>query len=403
MIPVTRQPMVFIMKRRWSILTVLFLVRVTMAFQFQAVAALSPLVMERFGVSLADIGLLIGLYLAPGIAMAFPGGALGARFGDRRIVAVGLVLMICGGTLMTLASDWYLQLLGRLIAGVGGVILNVLMSKMVTDWFVDREIGTAMGIFVNSWPVGIALALLVLPSIAAWGGLQLALMFVTCLAALGLFLLLGAYRDRTSEAGDAGVPARLAGIPLMGVVTAGSIWALYNAALGMVFGFAPAMLSQRGWSLSAASSTTSIVLWLVAVSVPLGGLLADRTGHRDGVMVFGLLSFAALMVLAAVTDQTVAIFVMLGLVGGLAAGPIMSLPSAVLSQSNRAQGMGVFFTLFYLGAVAAPMIAGWLAELFDDAGVTFAFGALVLCLSCLALMLFRRLETLYTVETSAPT
>jgi hypothetical protein len=46
---------------RWGILAVLFTVRLTMGFQFQSVAAVAPLLGTQFGVSLADIGLLIGL------------------------------------------------------------------------------------------------------------------------------------------------------------------------------------------------------------------------------------------------------------------------------------------------------------------------------------------------------
>ena len=52
------------MANRWSILALLFAVRTTMAFQFQSVAALAPLIQRDFGVNLADIGLAIGLYLA---------------------------------------------------------------------------------------------------------------------------------------------------------------------------------------------------------------------------------------------------------------------------------------------------------------------------------------------------
>ena len=147
------------MTSRWQALALLFSVRMAMAFQFQAIAALSPLIMRDFNTDIADIGLLIGLYLSPGIVLAFPGGAIGKRFGDKPAVLFGLVLMICGGTFVALSSDWSVQIGGRLVAGIGGVILNVLMSKMVTDWFAGREIATAMGIFVNSWPVGIALAL----------------------------------------------------------------------------------------------------------------------------------------------------------------------------------------------------------------------------------------------------
>jgi len=61
------------LRNRWIILAVLFVVRLTMAFQFQSVAAVAPLLGSEFGVSLADIGILIGLYFTPGLALALPG------------------------------------------------------------------------------------------------------------------------------------------------------------------------------------------------------------------------------------------------------------------------------------------------------------------------------------------
>ena len=58
------------MHNRWGILAVLFAVRATMAFQFQSVAAVAPLLSSEYGVGLADVGVLIGLYFAPGVALA---------------------------------------------------------------------------------------------------------------------------------------------------------------------------------------------------------------------------------------------------------------------------------------------------------------------------------------------
>ena len=152
---------------RWSMLALLFAVRTSMGFQFQGVAALAPLFMHDYQAGIADIGFLIGIYLAPGIVLALPGGAIGRRFGDKSVVLAGLILMFCGALVMTLAPSWGWLVVGRVVAGIGGVLLNVLMSKMVTDWFAGREIATAMAIFVNSWPFGIALGLLAYPLVAA--------------------------------------------------------------------------------------------------------------------------------------------------------------------------------------------------------------------------------------------
>src|SRR3712207_8004456 len=47
----------------------------------------------RSGLGYAEVGSLIGLYFLPGVALALPGGLLGRRFGDTRVVAFGLALM----------------------------------------------------------------------------------------------------------------------------------------------------------------------------------------------------------------------------------------------------------------------------------------------------------------------
>jgi MFS family permease len=379
------------MSNRWSILALLFAVRATMAFQFQSIAALAPLIRRDFGVNLADIGLAIGLYLAPGIALAVPGGAIGKRYGDKAVVLAGLGLMLCGGLTMAVSASWGLQLAGRLLAGIGGVLLNVLMSKMVTDWFAGKEIATAMAIFVNSWPFGIALALIVLPIVGTQFGVATASLLTTGLVAAGLIALAVLYpagaRGDTGSSGSAYPDGRTT----RAVIVAGVLWGLYNASIGMVFGFGPTMLAEQGWTLAAASSTTSVALWLVAVSVPIGGLLADRSGHGDAVLIGGCLAFAAALLFATRTDAILPAFVAIGLASGLAAGPILTLPVSVLAPAARAVGMGLFFACFYLFVVLAPWIGGALANATGSSRVTFNLGAGMLGVCCLALWVFRRM------------
>ena len=48
---------------RWLILAVLTFARTAMGFQFQSVAAVSPFLLDRFHISYAALGSLIGLYL----------------------------------------------------------------------------------------------------------------------------------------------------------------------------------------------------------------------------------------------------------------------------------------------------------------------------------------------------
>ena len=146
------------MTGRWAALAVVFLARVSMGFQFQSVASLSPFLVDEFGLSHAQVGWLTGLYLLPGGAIALPGGVLGQRLGERRVVLWGLALMAAGGVVTAVSGSFGLACAGRAVAGTGAVLLNVLVAKMVADWFRDREISTAMGVMLSAWPAGIALA-----------------------------------------------------------------------------------------------------------------------------------------------------------------------------------------------------------------------------------------------------
>ena len=370
-------------------LAILFIARVTMGFQYQAVAALSPLFADSFGIGLADLGILVGLYMSPGVVVALPGAAIGKLFGDKRVVSFGMILMIIGGLIMAFGWNYPLQLTGRVVAGAGGVILNVLMAKMVTDYFSGREISLAMGIFANSWPVGIAAALLVLPLVGNTAGLSWAMLTVAIFILIGLLLFYSMYVDVAQAGVKSAGKFKISGTALIALLLAGIIWSFYNAGLAMIFAFAPIFLLEKGWSLLSANSTTSIVLWLAVISIPIGGYLADRTGKKDLIILGSLTTFAILLPLSAHTEFVISIYILMGLFAGLAAGPIMGLPSEVLTPENRGIGIGIFLSLFYVGVVLAPILAGALLETTGNPGVAFYLGSVLLMLGCLAQLAFR--------------
>jgi MFS family permease len=375
---------------RWGILAVLFVVRLTMAFQFQSVAAVAPLLGTRFGVSLADIGVLIGLYFTPGIALALPGGAIGQWFGDKRTVLGALALMFVGSLAMALSDSWTVQVAGRLVAGAGGVLFNVQTTKMVADWFTGKEIATAMAIFVNSWPAGVALSLLTLPSIGTAFGVGAVYLSVAALILAGFVLLAAGYSPPPYDVTSPTTSARPDRNAVIAVIVAGLIWGLFNVGFAMIFSFGPSMLVERGWSIATGGSIISIVLWVTVFSVPAGGLLSDRTKRPELVLVVGCILFAIVMLALPRSGAVVLTVVVLGLVCGQPAGPILSLPARVLQPATRATGMGLFYTIYYATMMLGPVIGGASAKWTGSAGAAFDFGAAVLLLCPPLLWLFNR-------------
>jgi len=379
-----------VLRSRWVILAVLFAVRLTMGFQFQSVAAVAPLLGRDFGVGLADIGILIGLYFTPGVALALPGGAIGQRFGDKTTVLAALLLMLIGGLAMALSDSWTVQIAGRLVAGSGGVLLNVQMTKMVADWFAGREIATAMAIFVNSWPAGVAIALLTLPSVGTAYGVSAVYLAVAALIAVAFVLLAAVYQPPASAVAATATSARLDRNAAIAVIAAGLIWGLYNVGFAMIFSFGPSMLVERGWSIAAAGSTISIVLWVSVGSVPSGGFLADRTKRPQFILVAGCVVFAILMVALPRSGAVVLTVAALGLICGLPAGPILSLPARVQQPATRAVGMGIFYTLYYATMMLGPVVAGACAKWTGSAAAAFDFGAALLLVCPLILWGFNQ-------------
>jgi MFS family permease len=362
-----------------------------MAFQFQSVAAVAPLLSSEYGVGLADVGVLIGLYFAPGVALALPGGAIGKRFGDKITVIGALLLMLAGSVAMALAASWHMQIAGRLVAGAGGVILSVQMTKMLADWFAGKEIATAMALFVNSWPAGIAVALLTLPAIGTGYGVAAVHLSVAATAALGMVLISALYKTPPNVLAVQTAAVGLDRPAALAVIAAGLMWGLFNVGFATVFSFGPSMLVERGWSVTEAGSTISIVLWVAAISVPLGGFIADRSGRPELMLVGGCILFAALMIALPRSGAVIVTVAALGLISGQPAGPIMSLPARVLLPQTRAIGMGLFFTMYYGCMMLGPVVGGAFAKWAGTAAAAFDFGAVMILLCPLILCVFNRI------------
>ena len=158
--------------------------------------------------------------------------------------------MVVGGVLTGSSHDYAIFLVGRLIGGIGAVLLNVLLTKMATDWFVGRELGTALALLVSSWPVGIGVALIVLPRLAAAASMAAAFDMTAVAAAIVLVLIAAIYRVPTTAANT---PPHTKGLGFgmsvreFGLVSlAGDIWALFNVSYIILISFAPPLLIAQG-------------------------------------------------------------------------------------------------------------------------------------------------------------
>ncbi len=385
---------------RWAMLAVIFLTRTSMGFQFQSIAALTSFLVPAFALSYAEVGLLMGLFMLPGVVIAVPGGLLGQRFGSLRVVVAGLGLMIVGGMIVSYSAGLHTAAFGRAIGGVGGVLVNIMLARMVADWFRERELQTAMGLMLSAWPFGMALALVILGPLAAATSWRIAEYVTVAAAGLALALIALAYRDapagRGTPAAAATEPARFhLGVPgrvWALAVTAGIGWAVLNASVIVVASFAPSFLMSRGASVAEAGGITGLALWISILSVPLGGLVADRLKRPRLLVVAGCVATAITIACAARAPWPALWLVASGILLGLPPGIMMALLPRAVRPEHLATALGVFYALFYLGMAVSQTVAGFLRDVTGDAAMPLLFASALMLVTIAAVAVFWRIE-----------
>ena len=384
------------MANRWVALAIVFVTRTSMGFQFQSVAAVAPLMVAELQLTWVQLGSLIGLYMLPGAVFALPGGVLGQRFGDRRMVVVSLALMVAGGLVTAAAYGFIVAAAGRLLSGVGAVLMNILLAKMVADWFAERELSTAMGVMLTSWPVGLGIAAATLGALATHASWRTAIVATALVAALGLVLIAFAYRNLSRPAsGTASAAERRVRLPAREIALAtsgGFAWGCFNASLVAIIAFGPGLLTARGTSLGDAGFIVSLAIWLTMLSVPLGGLLSDRLGRPNLLIVAGSLVAALVTMLIPAFPHPVVAFCLVGLAIGAPPGALMALLPKVVPSERLATALGAYYTTYYVVMAGVQLAAGGVRDLFGSPAAPIYLAALVMAATILGFGLFRIVE-----------
>ncbi len=379
-----------VLRHRWFVMGIIFLARTTMAMQFQSIAPVAPLLIADLGISYAELGLLIGLYLLPGTVLALPGGLLGQRFGNRRVALWGLALMVGGGLVTAASHSLWAASAGRLLSGAGGVLLNLILAKMTAEWFAGKEISTAMSIMLTAWPLGVGLGAALFGAVGAASSWRLVQRLAATLTA-GAFVLVALFgRDAPSVGATRAALRFLPNLTRRGwalALTAGAAWMLFNVGV-IVMG----LLQARGASLGQAGFLVSLAIWVSLISVPLGGVVVDRTRRPDLAIVLGCSLTACAIVAIPLLGAPVVWLLLSGVVVGLAPGALVALVPGSVPPAQLAAALGLFYAAFYLGMAAMQPLAGLLRDITGSPAAPLFFAAATMVLTAVALGAFRWIE-----------
>ena len=379
---------------RWRILALLFVARIGMGFQFQTLASVGDNLVVAFGLDYAGVGLLIGVFMAPGLVLAIPAGFFGRYVSDRVLAGLGLCALALGGIVSAAAMDSWTVGLGRVVSGAGFLFSTLYFTKMAADWFVGREIATAMSILVMSWPFGIAMGQVGHAWLAEAYGWRVPFQVASAYCILAALAVLVFYRPPPGlPNATPGAAARLTAYEWRLVILAAIAWATFNGGYVVYLAFGPKVLEAMGQSAIGAAGIISVGSWVMILSGALCGQIADRFGRRDLILAVCMAGAVIALVLLNIPQAGLAASLLFGLVGMAPAGVIMALTGEAMRPEQRAFGMGVFFTVFYAIMLVTPPIAGAIFDATGRAGGPIMFGAVLFAGVLTATLAFRHAKS----------
>ncbi len=380
---------------RWAVLGLMFLIGLALPMQLQAVPALAPFIVAEAGLTYTDIGALTGLFMFPGIFLAVPGGLLADRIGEKLTLTIGLAVMPGSALLFVATESYAVMFLGRLLGGSGAVLVTFLLPKVVTDWFVGKEIATAQSIIASSFGLGVGLATAALPSVAVSFSWQAAMVANTGVTALAIVLVLAVFRDRDAgvgEASDGQTAWRISKPELVLSSFAGIARGLFSTGYLVFMSFMPLLLIGQGMQVVEAGLLISLAAAVSIVSVPLGGILSDRTGKPNYFIVGGAVGTALTCVLVPHFAPALLWVLLFGLLRGGCTGGIMALPSQVLRPESRNTGFAVSSAMYFVCMALFPPMAGYILDATNDTATPLWFAGLLWLLIPVVLAVFKILQ-----------
>lgn len=338
--------------RRWLVLASAMVSFFAVGMTFFAVPPLIPGLRAAFSLSNMMLGLLMGAIAVPAIVLSVPLGAVLDRWPPRAAGLAGLAVMFAGAAAFAAAPSYGVLVAGRLVFGVGALVLNLLLARLLTIAFAGRELALAMGLFTGVYPA----SMIVLFSLHPW--LERALGWRGELAGLAALVVVAVpvHLAAVPAGGGHGAPAgRLVLLrPSAALVALGAAWALYFAAFAAVPTFAPEWVGGGSRGLL----VTSVITWVALVGTPLAGLLIDRTGHASRWMVGALAALAATLLGMAWGVAPMAAMVVVGVVAAVVPPAVYSLPAGLVPAARVGLAFGFITALSNLGTVVGPALAG---------------------------------------------
>lgn len=359
-----------------------------------------PMASSELGLTATQAGGFMSAFFGGYLLTQLPGGILADRLGTRKVLVVSLFLM----GIFTLSTAWvsgyWSGVFLRFLAGIGSGAVLAATVKGVYDYFGPTRRATAMGFFMSSSPLGLLVANIMSPLIAASHGWRTSFLVAGCLTLLVWvfsWLILPRSVETTKSTRDYQRPNNnvwllLANRDLILTAVAGffAMWGTW----GTLTWANTYMHQSLGLSLKQSGQIMAFFGLGALIGQPLAGCLSDRfPQHRRQVGMAILACFAILLWLFGTNQDSQQLLILTPLLGAGAFifGPVLNTFISELVESHQVgTAIGLCNGVWQLGSVISPITAGLFLD--KTGSYQWVFGVLAAG-PVLAVLLFALVRT----------
>jgi MFS family permease len=336
-------------------------------------AGLFPWIKTAFGLSYAELGLLMTVFfVVSGVGQALSGFVVD-RVGARAVLFAGLVLLGSAALVLAAAPNYGFLLAGSMLAGCGNAVFHPADYTLLNQLVSKPRLAHAFSVHGVSGNLGWAAAPVFLAGVAALSSWRTALVAAAAIP-FGVLLLLLANRavlragpgvHKAAARQDEG--ASFAFLRLPQVWMCFGFFLLTAVALAGIQSFASAsIVSLYGVSLATATTAYTVYMLASALGMVLGGFLAARASKHDRTIAasFALAAVLALLLAAAVVPAPLVTLLMgaIGLASGIAGPSRDLLIRAAAPKNATGRVFGVVYSGLDSGLAAGPLLFGTLMD-----------------------------------------
>lgn len=347
---------------RWKILAVLFVAQLTFALTFQSIPPILDVIMSSLGLSHGQGGALMSMYAVPGILISIPAGLFADYYGYRRVGLLSLFVTVLGTLAVAVSNTFPLLAGGRMIAGIGGMTVAVLVPPALSQWFPARETGFAMGILNIGMPLGTILSFNIFSRLGQGWGWRVPILVTTAVGVIAFTAMLISYPRSTALARKAAV-GRISFLAAIRQVRqpvwlVAGVWSAYNAGVLSYLTFAPDYYMSLGMTPSYAGFIASLLM-VGALLSPVVGYLIDKTDGMEMMMVGGnMVVMVLLLVIFHIGWNPLLLGLLLGMAGSFVPAPVYAIIPRLVRPERRGLAFGIVSSCMNIGAALGPFFVG---------------------------------------------